>query len=194
MHIVASCYIAPHEGGRGRLQAARAIPSFHGRPIFSDVAVAGVNSRTGDEETWYGRAIAFFKARHRLLEWDEDSQQQVWKPIEHDLVFLRWFRVTGWSDAVNCDIVQREPTPRKEASVAVEPIESLISVEMMLPKKSQTRGMELWYRNKYYRWCSIRTLVNFGSRSLQTERCTIPDCKHIYDETCHVQGFHPCCK
>ena len=151
VHIVSSCYIVPHAGGRGRLQAARAIPRFHGRPIFSDVAVAGANSRTGAKEIWYGRAMVFFKARHRVLEWDEDKQQSVWKPIEHHLVFLRWFRVTGWRDAVTCDIVQWEATRRKEPSVAVEPIESLISVEKMLPKKSQTRGQELWYRNKFYR-------------------------------------------
>ena len=151
MKIVSTCYIVPHEGGRGRLQTARAVPVFHGRSVFSDVAVEGANSRTGAKETWYGRAILFFKAEHRVLEWDEEKQKQVWRPIQHDLIFLRWFRVTGFTDAVKCDIVQWEPTPRKEASVTVQPIESLISVEMMIPKKAQNRNMELWYRNKFYR-------------------------------------------
>ncbi|GAQ92528.1 hypothetical protein KFL_010410010, partial [Klebsormidium nitens] len=151
VHVVSSCYIVPHAGGRRRLQAARAIPSFHGRPVFSDVAVTGENSRTGARETWYARVVLFFKAWHKVLKWDEVELKQVWKPVEHELVFLRWFRVTAWTDDVKCDILQWEATSRREPSVVVEPIESLISVEMMLPKKAQNRNMELWFRNKYYR-------------------------------------------
>lgn len=153
VHVVTSCYIVPHEGGHSKVHAARACPLFHGRQVFSDLSVHGtrVDIVRGREvevsEVWYGRAILFFRAFENVLEWEEG--EQVWKSIPHELVFLRWYNVTGYSDNVKCPILDWESTRRGEPSVQVRSIASLIGVEMMLPKTSATRGKELWYRNRY---------------------------------------------
>lgn len=153
VHVVKSCYIVPHVGGHAKVHAARACPSYHGRPVFSDLAVQGleVDAATGlDVNTiWYGRAILFFRAFEKVQEWDEDKQRQVPKSKPHELVFLRWYRVTGYTDVAHCRILEWECSRGQQPSVQVRSIESLIGVEMMLPKTSATHGKELWYQNKY---------------------------------------------
>ena len=155
VHVVTSCYIVPHLGGHAKVHAARACPSYHGRPVFNDLAVQGleIDEATGIEvkTIWYGRAILFFRAFEKVQEWDEQKQRQVWKSIPHELVFLRWYRVTGYTDAVHCPIVEWECSRGQQPSVQVRTVESLIGVEMMLPKTSSTHGKDLWYHNKYMR-------------------------------------------
>ena len=157
MHVVTSCYIVPHEGGHAKVHAARACEMYHGRPVFSDLAVSGTSVviERGREievnEVWYARAILFFRAFEKVLEWDEEKHQQVWKSIPHELVFLRWYNVTGFTDPVNCQILEWESTRQQQPSVQVRSVASLIGVEMMLPKTTATRGKELWYRNRYLR-------------------------------------------
>jgi hypothetical protein len=127
------------------LQAARATTEYYGRPVFSDLAMV---SPAG--ERWYARAIIFFKAYEEISEWNELRMQRVRGEKVHDLVLLRWYKKTGWTDAVKCEILEWDSVAGKPW-ISVEDISSVQSVEMVLPKTTQTRGKELWYRNRYFR-------------------------------------------
>jgi hypothetical protein len=143
--VVNSCYVVPHEGGREKLQAARATTEYYGRPVFSDLAMV---SPAG--ERWYARAIIFFKAYEEISEWDELRMQRVRGGKVHNLVLLRRYKITGWTDAVKCEILEWDSAAGKPW-ISVEDISSIQSVEMVLPKTTQARGKELWYRNRYFR-------------------------------------------
>jgi hypothetical protein len=143
--VVNSCYVVPHEGGRERLQAARATTEYYGRPVFSNLAMVRPAG-----EWWYARAIIFFKAYEKISEWNELRMQWVRGEKVHDLVLLRWYKITGWTDAVKCDILEWDSVAGK-AWILVEDISLIQSVEMVLPKTTQTQGKELWYRNRYFR-------------------------------------------
>src|SRR6476469_2304723 len=79
-----SGYIVPHEGGRGRLQAARAWPEYFGRRCYSDIGVAGAN-----DARWYARALLFFRAGKHDSKWDERAHKRVPTVQWIDLVFVR---------------------------------------------------------------------------------------------------------
>jgi hypothetical protein len=70
-----------------------------------------------------------------------------------DLVFIRWYKKTGYRDAVTCDIYEWEQMAgRTEGSkVSVEALSSVIAVEQLLPKTTGTRDKFMFYLNKYYR-------------------------------------------
>jgi hypothetical protein len=101
-------------------------------------------------ERWYAWANIFFKAYEEISEWDVLRMQRVRDEKVHDLVLLRWYKITGWTDAVKCEILERVSAAGKPW-ISVEDISSIQSVEMVLQKKTQTRGKELWYRNRYFR-------------------------------------------
>ena len=143
-----SGYIVPHEGGRGRLQAARAWPEYFGRRCYSDIGVAGAN-----DARWYARALLFFRAGKHDSKWDERAHKRVPTVEWIDLVFVRWYKKTGYRDAVTCDIYEWEKMPGRSESprLSVEPLDSIISVQQLLPKTTGTRDKVMFYLNKYYR-------------------------------------------
>ena len=114
-----SGYIVPHEGGRGRLQAARAWPEYFGRRCYSDISVAGAN-----DARWYARALLFFRAGKHDSKWDERAHKRVPTVEWIDLVFVRWYKKTGYRDAVTCDIYEWEKMPGRSESprLSVEPL------------------------------------------------------------------------
>jgi hypothetical protein len=91
-----------------------------------------------------------FKAYKEISEWDELQMQRVRGEKVHDLVLLRWYKITGWTDAVKCETLKWDSAAGKPW-ISVEDISSIQSVEMVLPKITQIRGKELWYRNRYFR-------------------------------------------
>lgn len=146
--------MVPHEGGRDRLQQARASADYHGAVVLSDLAIASDTPDHPSDHTWYGKAHLFFRVFQRKTEWDDGLRKRVpvIKPL--DLVFLRWYNVTGYRDATKCPQLEwavQQGCSADAPYCAVLSIDSIKSVEMMVPKKTLTHGKQLVYRNLYFR-------------------------------------------
>jgi hypothetical protein len=95
-------------------------------------------------------SFIFFEAYEEISAWDELRMQRMRGEKVHDLVLLRWYKITGWTDAVKCEILEWDSAAGKPW-ISVEDISSIPSVEMVLPKTTQTRGKDLKYRSRYFR-------------------------------------------
>jgi hypothetical protein len=148
LQVFSTGYIVPNAVGRGRLQPARAWPEYFGRPCYSDISVAGA-----DDETWYGRALLFFQAWKHESMWDKRAHQRVPIVVWKDLVFIRWYKKTGYRDAVTCNIYEWEQMAGSTEGprLSVEALTSVIAVEQLLPKTTGTQDNFMFYLNKYYR-------------------------------------------
>jgi hypothetical protein len=147
--VVNSCYVVPREGGRDRLQQARASAEYHGRRVNSNLAM-----RSPEGEAWYAKAYLFFKATEKTTVWNQRTRRREASNKVHSLVFVRWFKVTGYTDAIQCEILERASKPQCPPGtpwVTVEDIGSLKSVEMIMPKHTFTRGKVQCYRNVWLR-------------------------------------------
>jgi hypothetical protein len=148
LQVFSTGYIITNAAERGRLQPARAWPEYFGRPCYSDIGVA-----RADNETWYGRALLFFQAGKHESMWDERAHQRVPIVVWSDLVFIRWYKKTGYRDTVTCDIYEwkqiagRTEGPRR----GIEALSSVIAVEQLLSKTTGTQDKFMFYLNKYYR-------------------------------------------
>jgi hypothetical protein len=147
--VVNSCYIIAKAGNRRRLQQARASASYHGQRVLSDIAM------TADvDETWFGKALLFFRAFEHVSVWDPRQRKRVTDKKVHNLVFLRWYTVTGYRDSTKCPQLEFETRPGCPAGTpwtTVEDIASIEGVEMTVPKHTATYGKSIVYRNIYWR-------------------------------------------
>lgn len=152
--VASSCYVVPHEGGKERLQSARASASYHNVTIMSDLQIQDGNNPDDPHASWYGKAHLFFKATEEKRVWDRNLGRRVNRHIVHDLVFIRWYNVTGYLDATKCPQLEwetRPGCPLDTPHCTVEPISCIKSVQMMVPKHTFTHGKRLVYRNLYFR-------------------------------------------
>lgn len=152
--MVNSCYIVPHEGGKERLQSARASADYHGQHVMSELQVQDGEHPDDPHASWYGKAHLFFKATESKRVFDWDKGRQVIKKVVHDLVFIRWYREVGWTDATKCPMLEWESRPGRPADTpycTVESISCIKSVQMLVTKHTLTHGKRLFYRNVYYR-------------------------------------------
>jgi len=149
IEVVNSCYVVPHVGGRERLQQARASAEYHGHMVCSDLQL-----QSPEDDPWYGKAYLFFKATERTTKWNDRTRRREACNKVHSLAFIRWYKVTGYTDATQCEILEWDNKPRSPPGtpwVTVEDIESVISVEMCIPKHTFTRGKVHVYRNVWLR-------------------------------------------
>jgi hypothetical protein len=149
IEVVNFCYVVPHEGGRDRLQQARASAEYHGKRVNNDLAV-----RLPEGEPWYAKAYLFFKATERTTVWYHRSRRREASNKVYSLVFVRWFKVTGYTDHTQCEILEWASKPQSPLGtpwVTVEDIGSLKAVEMIMPKYTFTRGKVQCYRNVWLR-------------------------------------------
>ena len=154
IHVVNSCYVVPHEGGRDRLQQARASADYHGSVVLSDLATASDTPEHPTDHTWYGKAHMFFRVFQRKTVWDNNLRKRVSVKEPVELVFLRWYNETGYRDATNCPQLEWAVQPGRPAEApfcAVISVDSIKSVEMMVPKYTMTHGKRLVYRTLYFR-------------------------------------------
>ena len=152
--VANSCYVVPHEGGKERLQSARASASYHGGTIMSDLQIQDGSRPEDPHASWYGKAHMFFKATEVTQAWDRAKGRRVQTKVVHDLVFIRWYNVTGYLDATKCPQLEWESQPGRPAGTphcTVESIACIKSVQMMVPKHTFTHNKRLVYRNVYYR-------------------------------------------
>ena len=146
--------MVPHAGGRDRLQQARASADYHGNVVLSDLATASSTPEDPIDHTWYGKAHLFFRVFQRKRVWDNELRKRVPQNVPIDLVFLRWYNVTGYRDATKCPQLEWAVQPGCSANApycAVMSIDSIKSVEMMVPKHTLTHDKHLVYRNLYFR-------------------------------------------
>jgi hypothetical protein len=82
--------------------------------------------------------------------WDKRAQQRIPIVVWSDLVFIRWYKKTGYRDAVTCNIYEWEQMAgrTKGPRHSVEALSSVIAVEQLLPL---TRDKFMFYLNKDYR-------------------------------------------
>jgi hypothetical protein len=99
--VVNSCYVVPHEGGRDRLQQARASAEYHGRRVNNDLAM-----RSTEGEPWYAKAYLFFKATERTTVWNNKTRRREASNKVHSLVFVGWFKVTEYTNPTQCEILE----------------------------------------------------------------------------------------
>jgi hypothetical protein len=144
LQVFSTGYIVPNAAGRGPLQSARAWPEYFGRPCYSDISVAGADD---------GRALLFFQAGKHESTWDKRAHQRVLIVVWSDLVFIRWYKKTGYRDAVTCDIYEWEQMAGRTEGprLSVEALSSVIALEQLLSKTTGTRDKFMFYLNKYYR-------------------------------------------
>ena len=145
-----SCYVVPHAGCRERLQQARASADYHGHRVNS---VLKMQSPV-EGEAWYATAYLFFKATEKTTVWNNSTRRREARNTVHSLVLLRWYKVTGYTDATKCEQLEWETRPHSPLGtphIGVEDIRSIKSVEMIEPKHNSTRGKLLAYRNVWYR-------------------------------------------
>jgi hypothetical protein len=147
--VVNSCYVVPYEGGRDRLQQARACAAYHGKRVNIDLAM-----RSPEGEPWYAKGYLFFKATEKTTVWNHMTRRREASNKVHSLVFVRWFKVTGYTNPTQCEILEWASKPRSPPGtpwVTVEDIGSLKAVEMIMPKHTFTRGKVQCYRNVWLR-------------------------------------------
>jgi hypothetical protein len=84
--------------------------------------------------------------------WDKRAHQRVPIVVWIDLVFIRWYKKTGYRD-VTCNIYEWEQMAvRTEGPrLSVEALSSVIAVEQLLLKTTGTRDKIMFYLNKYCR-------------------------------------------
>jgi hypothetical protein len=136
-------------GNWRRLQQARASASYNGQRVLSDIAMMAAA-----DETWFGKALLFFRAFEHVSVWDPRQRKRVTDKKVHSLVFLRWYIVTGYRDSQKCPQLEFETRPACPAGTpwtTVEDIVSIEAVEMMILKHTATHGKTLVYRNIYWR-------------------------------------------
>jgi hypothetical protein len=109
--VVNSCYVVPHEGGKERLQSARASAEYHGGVIMSDLQVQNGDHPEDPHASWYGKAHMFFKATESKRVWNWDKGRQDTEKVVHDLVFIRWYKELGYTDATKCPQLEWESRP-----------------------------------------------------------------------------------
>jgi hypothetical protein len=147
--VVNSCYVVPHDGGRNRLQQARASAEYHGRRVSSNLAM-----RSPEGEPWYAKAYLFFKATERTTVWNHMTRRREASNNVHSLVFVRWFKVTGYTDPTHCKIFEwasKTQSPPGTPWVTVKDIGSLKAVGMIMPEHTFSRGKVQCYRNVWLR-------------------------------------------
>jgi hypothetical protein len=148
--VVNSGYVVPHEGGRDRLQQARASTAeYHGRRVNSNLAM-----RLPEGKPWYAKAYLFFKATKRTTVWNHRIRRWEASNKVHSLVFVRWFKVTGYTDPTQYEILEwasKPQSPPRTPWVTVEDIGSLKAIEVIMPKQTFTRGKVQRYRNVWLR-------------------------------------------
>jgi hypothetical protein len=81
--VVNSCYVVHHEGGRHRLQQARASAEYHGRRVNNDLAM-----RSPEGEAWYAKAYLFFKATEKTTVWQQRTRRREASNKVHSLVLV----------------------------------------------------------------------------------------------------------
>src|SRR3569833_873350 len=92
--VVFLCYVVAHEGGRSGLQQVIASAEYHGRRVNSDLAM-----QSPEGEAWYAKAYLFFMATEKTTVWNQRTRRREASNKVHSLVFVRWFKVTGYTDA-----------------------------------------------------------------------------------------------
>jgi hypothetical protein len=99
--VVNSCYVVPHEGGRSGQQQARASAEYHGKRVNNDLAM-----QSPEGEAWYAKAYLFFKATEKATVWKQRTRRRKASNKVHSLVFVRWFKVTGYTNATQGEILE----------------------------------------------------------------------------------------
>jgi hypothetical protein len=108
IRVVNSCYVVPHEGDCDRLQQARASADYHGRRVNNDLAM-----RSPKGKPWYAKAYLFFKATERTTVWNHRIRRRETSNKVHSLVFVQWFKVTGYTDPAQCEILEWASKPQR---------------------------------------------------------------------------------
>jgi hypothetical protein len=99
--------------------------------------------RSPEGKPWYAKAYLFFKATERTTVWNRRIMRRKASNKVHSLVFVRWFKVTGYTDPTQCEILEwasKLQSPPGTPWVTVKDIRSLKAVEMIMPKHTFTRG------------------------------------------------------